>query len=120
MLTPEALDWLKTHFSKVCAMQECLLEACDGEDDHVHLLVSMAPTVSVAALVNALKGTSSRKRRQAFPIIAKRYWKGVLWTPSYFAASTRGATLEKVKKYMEEQRASSPALKAEVSARRFR
>jgi len=42
-------------------MQSALLEAHDREDDHVHLLVNYPPTVSVAALVNVLKGTSSRK-----------------------------------------------------------
>lgn len=112
VLTPEALDWLKVHFTKVCAMQGALLEACDGEEDHTHILVGFPPTVSVAQLVNALKGSSSRRLRQEFPKIAKRYYKGVLWTPSYFAASTGGATLEKVKQYVESQREaalSSPA-----------
>lgn len=115
VLTPEALDWLKTEFAKVCAMQGALLDACDGEEDHVHLLVNIPPTLAVSALVNALKGASSRRLRNEFPKIARRYWKGVLWTPSYFACSTGGATLEKVKQYVESQRhltgggASSPA-----------
>jgi putative transposase len=62
-----------------------LLEAGDVEDENVHLLVSYPPHVSV------------------------RYFRGTLWTPSYFAAAAGGVTLEKVKKYVEEQRASSPA-----------
>jgi REP element-mobilizing transposase RayT len=49
--------------------------------------------------VNALKGTSSRLLRKEMPHVASRYWKVVLWTPSYFAASAGGAP----------QRASSPA-----------
>lgn len=109
VLTTEALQWLKIHFTKVCAMQGALLEACDGEDDYVHILANYPPAVSVAALVNALKGTSSRLLRREFPKIAKRYFKGTLWTPSYFAASTGGAMLEKIKKYVEDQRASSPS-----------
>jgi Transposase IS200 like len=31
---------------------------CNGEDHHVHLLVEYPPKVSVAALVNSLKGVS--------------------------------------------------------------
>lgn len=85
VLTAEALEWLKIHFTKICARQRALLEAGDGEDENVHLLVSYPPHVSV------------------------RYFKGTLWTPSYFAAAAGGVTLEKVKKYVEEQRASSPA-----------
>ncbi|MBO0862573.1 MAG: transposase [Chloracidobacterium sp.] len=36
---------------------------------------------------------------------AARYRKGVLWSSSYFAASTGGAPLETVRKYVEQQRA---------------
>ncbi len=60
----------------------------DGERDHVHLLVNYPPTLSVSNLVNSLKGVSSRLLRRDRPDIAERYYyKGVLWSPSYFAAS---------------------------------
>jgi len=70
-------------------------------------LVEYAPKLAVSALVNALKGTSSRVLRRLQPDLARRYWKGVLWSPSYFPASTGSATLEKVKQYVEAQRAST-------------
>lgn len=106
---PIALDWLKGHFAKVCERMEAQLLASDGEDDHVHLLVEYPPKLSVTALVNALKGTSSRLLRKEMPHVASRYWKGVLWTPSYFAASAGGAPLVVVKRYVEDQRGSSSA-----------
>ena len=81
------------------------LLACDGEADHVHLLVEYPPKHSVSVLVNALKGTSSRLLRKERPDIAARYWRGVLWSPSYFAASTTGTPLEVAKQYVENQRA---------------
>jgi putative transposase len=46
--------------------------------------------------------------RQARPDIARRYYKGTLWSPSYFAASTGGATLETIKRYVEAQ-SSAPS-----------
>lgn len=81
------------------------LLACDGGVDHVHLLVEYPPKHSVSVLVNALKGTSSRLLRKERPDIAARYWRGILWSPSYFAASAGGAPLEIVKQYVENQRA---------------
>jgi len=102
-----ALAWLQEHFAKVCGQMGANLLACDGEADHIHLLVEYPPKHSVSTLVNALKGTSSRLLRANRPDIATRYWNGVLWSPSYFAASTGGATLETVKRYVEQQRASS-------------
>lgn len=50
----------------------------DGEDDHVHLLVEYPPKVAVLALVNSLKGVSSRFLRQERTDIQQRDWKGVL------------------------------------------
>ena len=50
------LDDLKSIFEKVCNDFECELKEVEGEDDHVHLLVHYPPKVSVAKLVNSLKG----------------------------------------------------------------
>lgn len=104
-----ALNLLRDHFAKVCDMQTARLIACDGEDDHVHLLVEYPPTLPVSTLVNALKGSASRMLRKERPDLADRYREGVLWTPSYFAASAGGAPLEVLKQYVEQQRASSQA-----------
>ena len=100
----DAIDALRDIFAKVCADFGAELRVCDGEDDHVHLLVEYPPKVSVSGLVNSLKGVSSRLLRQRRPDIARRYWKGILWSPSYFAASCGGAPLSVVRQYVEQQR----------------
>ena len=92
-------------FGKVCGDFEAKLVAIDGEGDHVHLLVNYPPKIAVASLVNSLKGVSSRLLKQKHPELAKVYWDGALWSPSYFAASCGGAPLEIIKEYIEEQRA---------------
>jgi putative transposase len=104
VFTKESLDALRPIFEKVCADFGAVLAEMDGEDDHVHLLVNYPPKVALSALVNSLKGVSSRRLRQRFPAIARRYWKGVLWSPSYFAASCGGAPLSIIKRYIEQQR----------------
>jgi putative transposase len=91
----------------VFAKMDCVLLAGDGEADHLHLLIEHPPNLSVSALVNAFKATSSRGLHEARPVIAARYRDGVLWSPSYFAASTRGAPLENVEQYVQQQGASS-------------
>jgi putative transposase len=58
--------------------------------------------VSVSTLVNSLKGVSSRLLRQERPDLQRRYWKGVLWSPSYFAASCGGAPISIVHQYIEQ------------------
>ena len=104
VFTEVALDDLRTIFASVCADFEAELIEMDGEEDHVHLLVNYPPKVSVSALVNSLKGVSSRRLRQLRPEIVRRYWKGALWSPSYFAASCGGAPISIIRQYIERQR----------------
>ena len=99
----DAINRLRDYFAKVCADFDATLVEVDGERDHVHLLVEYQPKVSVSALVNSLKGVSSRMLRKERPDMADRYWKGVLWSPSYFAASCGGAPIAIIKQYIEQQ-----------------
>ena len=95
VFTKEVLDDLKIFFEKVCIDFESELVEFDGEDDHVHLLVNYPPKVAVSALVNSLKGVSSRMiRKKNYPSIKKKLWGGALWSPSYFAGSCGGAPIE--------------------------
>jgi putative transposase len=104
----DAIERLRTMFTKVCEDFEAQLVELDGEDDHVHLLVNYAPSISVSKLVNSLKGASSRRLRTERPDIAKRdYWRASLWSPSYFAASCGGAPISVLRQYIEQQ--ASPA-----------
>lgn len=99
-----AIDRLRELFSKICADFEAELKEMDGEVDHVHLLVNYPPKVAVSALVNSLKGASSRVLRKERPdIAAKFYYKGMLWSPSYFASSCGGAPIEIIRQYIEQQ-----------------
>ena len=101
----DALDRLKNAFSTVCGAFEATLDEFNGEPDHVHLLVQYPPKVSISALVNSLKGVSARRLRQDRPDIAHRYWRGGLWSASYFAASCGGAPIDVLRQYIEQQRA---------------
>ena len=101
----DALDRLRTVFSNICGDFEATLDEFNGESDHVHLLVHYPPKVAVSTLVNSLKGVSARRLRQDRPDIARRYWRGGLWSASYFAASCGGAPIEVLRQYIEQQRA---------------
>jgi putative transposase len=69
--------------------------------DHVHILVSIDPSISVSKLVKYLKGKTSRKLQMEFPELRKRYWGQHLWARGYFAVSVGNVTSEMVKAYIE-------------------
>jgi len=95
------IGYLAEVFAKVCEDFGATLAECNGEDDHVHLLVEYPPKVPVAALVNSLKGVSARRLRQRYRV---RTHREHLWSPSYFAASCGGVPLSIIRAYVENQR----------------
>ncbi|MDL2409378.1 IS200/IS605 family transposase [Rhizobium calliandrae] len=99
-----AIHDLSRIFAKVCKDFEAELIECNGQDDHVHLLVHYPPKMALSKLVNSLKGVSSRLLRQWRPEVRGRYKDGVLWSPSYFVASCGGASLTLIAEYVKSQR----------------
>ena len=102
----EHMNSLETIFRSVCTDFDAQLVEFNGEVDHVHLLINYPPKVALSTLVNSLKGVSSRMLRKEFgdfhPWLKRR---GVLWSPSYFAASCGGAPIAILRQYIEQQQA---------------
>ena len=95
---------LKKIFSKVCKDFDSDLVECNGEKDHVHLLINYPPKYSICSMVNSLKGVSSRMiRKNNFPEVMESLWGNSLWSPSYFSSSCGGAPISTIRKYIEEQ-----------------
>lgn len=72
----EHIAFLETVFAAVCDRFGARLVECDGEDDHVHLLVMYPPKVAVSTLVSSLKGGAAaaqplyRARTPQSPVVA--------------------------------------------------
>lgn len=101
VLTPELHAVIKETAASVCEDFEAELLEYGGEHDHAHLLVSYPPKASVSRLVNSLKGVTARKlRKDHYEDIRQKLWGNALWSPSYCAVSTGGASLEAIREYI--------------------
>jgi putative transposase len=69
--------------------------------DHVHILVSMPPQVSVSKLVQKTKGKTSYKLQREFGTLRKQYWGQRMWARGYFACGTGNVTDDMVRAYIE-------------------
>ena len=105
VLTDSLLTELESIFSSILKARGGELLQFNGEKDHVHLLVSYKPSISVSNLIANLKATSSKMMwRNHADYLKTKYWnKRVLWTGSYFIASCGGVTIEQLRKYVEQQ-----------------
>jgi putative transposase len=103
-LNPQMLDRAQEIIRATLAGWRCELLESGGEADHVHFLFSAHPALDLSRLVNNLKTVSSRLLRSEFPKELRAfYWKPVLWHGAYYVGSVGGASLETVKRYVEQQ-----------------
>ena len=78
-----------------------------GLDDHVHLLISAPPKLSVTTIVSCLKGTSAFRLFRKHPELKKFYWSKEdrhLWSPSYYVETIGTTNQNAVAKYIDDQR----------------
>ena len=88
---------------QVCMAREIRIVKGHVSTDHVHLLVSCPPRLSVSQVVQYVKGKSSHELQREFGELGRRYWGQHLWARGYFCASSGTVTDEMVKAYIEQQ-----------------
>lgn len=94
-------------------VRELIRQSCNSMDvtiikgsvgkEHIHLLVSMPPSLSVSKLVQQLKGKTSKILLGEYKDLKKRYWGQHLWASGYFCRSVGYVTQEIIKEYIENQ-----------------
>ena len=108
VLTPEIEDEVKQLMYDIAKEKGFTIKHLEiGLDDHVHLMVSAPPKLSVTTIVSCLKGTSAFRLFRLHPGLKKFYQKKEdrhLWSPSYFVESIGVSNEKAVAKYIDDQR----------------
>ena len=102
LLTEEIGDRLKEIVAGVIANTNSELHEIETMPDHVHVLVGCDPSFGIPRLVRLMKGRSSHHLRQEYAPLRTRVPS--LWTTATFIATTGGAPLVAIKRYIENQR----------------
>lgn len=73
------------------------------DKDHIHLLVSIPPTISVGKVVGIIKQNTAKQVKKKFPFIKEVYWgTDSIWSEGYFV-TTVGKNETMIKKYIMDQ-----------------
>lgn len=88
---------------EICKSMDVEIVKGHVSKDHVHLLVSAPPHLSVSTLVQRLKGKTSRKLMGEYRRLAKQFWGRHLWARGYFVASSGNVTDDVIARYIEMQ-----------------
>ncbi len=73
-------------------------------DDHVHMVVSLRPAMSLSQAEHRLKGASAYELFRMHPNFRKRYPQGHFWSPGTFHRSVGDTDLETVTHYVQKQK----------------
>lgn len=89
-----------------CEWKECVVEELNVQDDHIHLLVSVPPKLSISKLMGTLKGKIAIKLFKNYPQLKQKpYWGNHFWPRGYFVCTVGfdEDTLRKYVKYQEKE-----------------
>jgi len=69
----------------------------------MHILLSVAPKVSLSQAVSVIKANTARDMREKFPFLNRIYWgTDGIWSIGYFI-STVGVNEQTIRHYIEQQ-----------------
>jgi putative transposase len=73
------------------------------DKDHIHMLISIPPTIAVGKVIGVVKQNTSREMKQKFPFLKGVYWgTDAVWSEGYFV-STVGIDEAVIQAYIENQ-----------------
>lgn len=103
-ISEKILKSLEKHFKRLLSNWEGEVLEFNGENDHIHLLISVKPTIQPSKLINNLKTVTARLIRKEFKEALKDFYsKPVFWSRTYCLISVGGAPISVLKQYIENQ-----------------
>jgi len=108
VLRGEVAERVRELIRQSCMSREIKILKGHVAKDHIHLLLSCAPSLSPAKVMQYLKGRSSRMLQQEFSHLRKRYWGQHLWARGYFCSTTGEITTAQIQEYIEKHDEEEP------------
>ena len=93
---------------EACKVNRWWIEELKILPDHVHVLIQVPPTETVADVVQRLKGGTSYLLRKECPELEESLWGGTFWADGYFAETVGAQSFAAVKRYIKENADSMP------------
>lgn len=117
VLFGEVRELVERDIEMLCQWKEVEVLEKNVQADHIHLVCSIPPKLSVSKLMGILKGKLAIKIFKSYPKLRQKpYWGNHFWSRGYFV-STVGVNEEVIKRYVKHQ--ESEERKEESQHRNF-
>ena len=99
LITPTVEDRLFPYIGYKCKELGYFLHVINGTEDHIHLLISLTPSILVADVAKNLKGSSSHYINKETDLGEILYWQD-----GYGVVTLREVEIPKVMRYIKNQK----------------
>jgi putative transposase len=97
-------DEIKQLIFEISKKSDFDIQEMEVDKDHLHLMVTSVPKISPLQIVRKLKQETTVGIWKLHPELKKQFWKEkTFWSDGYFCCSIGNASIETVRKYIEEQ-----------------
>jgi putative transposase len=99
IITPEIEERIHSHIAKKALHLGGIVYPINGISDHIHLAVSIPPSISISKFIGQIKAVSSVRINQSRHRSEKFYWQS-----AYSIFSFRESELPKIVRYTSNQK----------------
>jgi len=87
----------------LCEWRSIEILEMNVKEDHIHVILSIPPRLSISEVMGMLKGKTAIKLFKSFPTLKKKpYWGKHFWSRGYCVSSI-GLDENKIRKYVKYQ-----------------
>jgi putative transposase len=95
MILADQKERFWSYIAGICKAEKIFIHAIGGMEDHLHLLIDIPPTISLADAVLVIKANSSRRMKRIKP--------GFAWQKGYGAFGVSKSNMPAVMRYIRTQ-----------------
>jgi putative transposase len=96
-------DFVEKKIRQICEWKEVEILELNIQPDHVHIVCSVPPKLSISDFMGILKGKSAIALFKGFKSLKQKpYWGNHFWARGYFV-STIGIDEDKIRRYVKYQ-----------------
>ena len=80
------------------------VEEIEVDKDHIHVLLTISPTICAASYVRRIKQSTTQTIWSKFTWLKKEFWlEKTFWSDGYFICSVGNASADTIRKNVQEQ-----------------
>jgi len=96
-------EFVEQTLRMLCEWRSIEILEINVKEDHIHMILSIPPRLSISEVMGMLKGKTAIKLFKSFPTLKKKpYWGNHFWSRGYCVSSI-GLDETKIRKYVKYQ-----------------